>query len=134
MDHIYTIFTPDRVVSRCQPDLGPSWPPDLSACDYFLWETLKSNVHFNNPQSLQEQQQNFFDEIPAVQLRSAFYNLLTRARRYQEMNGDSTSAISRLANYLLSFTVFLCTWNSVLRTAFICTTLIRTTYKLANIR
>ncbi|GFW28475.1 hypothetical protein TNCV_4641401 [Trichonephila clavipes] len=27
MDHICTIFTSDRVVSKSQSDLGPSWPP-----------------------------------------------------------------------------------------------------------
>lgn len=93
MDHIHTIFTPDRVVSRGQSDLSPSWPPrspDLSVCDYFLWGTLKAKVYRNNPHCLQELQQNISDEIaaiPAVQLRSAFRNLLTRAQRCQEMNG-----------------------------------------------
>ena len=93
LEHIYTIFTPDRVVSRGQLGHFPSWPPrspDLSVCDYYLWGTLKSKVYRNNPQSLQELQQNISDEIaaiPAVQLRSAFRNLLTRAQKCQEMNG-----------------------------------------------
>lgn len=57
LEHIYTIFTPDRVVSRGQSGLGPSWPPrspDLSVCDYFLWGTIKSKVYCNNPHNLQE--------------------------------------------------------------------------------
>ncbi|GFU46855.1 hypothetical protein TNCV_640091 [Trichonephila clavipes] len=50
IDRIYTIFTLERVISRRQSGLGPSWPPrspDLSVCDYILWGTLTLKVQFN---------------------------------------------------------------------------------------
>lgn len=93
LEHIYKIFTPDRVVSRGQSCIDPSWPPrspDLTVCDYFLWGTLKNKVYQNNPHTLKELQQNISDEIAAIpkaQLRSAFNSLLTRAQKCQEMNG-----------------------------------------------
>ncbi|GFU96721.1 hypothetical protein TNCV_839461 [Trichonephila clavipes] len=44
---------------------------------------LTRNVYHNHPHSLQELQQNVYDEItliPAFQLRFAIHNLLTRAQ------------------------------------------------------
>ncbi|GFU85308.1 hypothetical protein TNCV_2386141 [Trichonephila clavipes] len=74
-----TIFTPDRVVSRCEFGLGPRLP-DPSVCDYILRGTLKSKVYYNNPNSLNKLQQKISGEleiVPALQLRSTICNLKT---------------------------------------------------------
>ncbi|GFY06528.1 hypothetical protein TNCV_3523841 [Trichonephila clavipes] len=73
MDPIYTIFTPNTVVSSGQSDLNPSSPPrspDLSVCDYFLWGTFKSKVCacIATKLSLQELQEDIF----MIRLQSSF--------------------------------------------------------------
>ncbi|GFV27259.1 hypothetical protein TNCV_3459531 [Trichonephila clavipes] len=84
--HIYTVFTPDRVVSLGQSDLGPSWPlrsNDLSLCNYFCGEGFIKHIA-TQPHSLKELHQNISDKIAAIsatQLRSAFRNWLNRAER-----------------------------------------------------
>ncbi|GFX71289.1 hypothetical protein TNCV_3410591 [Trichonephila clavipes] len=64
--------------------------PDLPVCDNCLWRIFKSKMFHNNPHSLQDLEQNIYDEItaiPIVQLRlSAFRNLPTKAQMYQEIN------------------------------------------------
>ncbi|GFX29728.1 hypothetical protein TNCV_2750621 [Trichonephila clavipes] len=69
MDHVYTIITPEKVVSRGQSDLGPNWPPrspDPSMCDYFLWEILEPNLYRNNPHGLHQLHQNISNEIATI--------------------------------------------------------------------
>ncbi|GFW12851.1 hypothetical protein TNCV_3885611 [Trichonephila clavipes] len=51
MDPIYTIFIPDRVVSRDQSGLGRCWSPrspDVLVWDYIWCGTLKPKVYHNN--------------------------------------------------------------------------------------
>ncbi|GBN95789.1 hypothetical protein AVEN_79655-1 [Araneus ventricosus] len=53
----------DRVVAldyEKHTQSGMDWPPffpDLTPCDFFLWEYLKDQVHCHNPQTLAELEQ-----------------------------------------------------------------------------
>ena len=55
------------------------WPrlPDLSPCDFFLWEYLKSKVYVNQPQTLEELRANIKPEIARIKvatLKTAYDN------------------------------------------------------------
>jgi hypothetical protein len=45
------------------------WPvrsPDLNACDFFLWEYLKSKVYKKKPRTMMDLKQNIRDKVAAV--------------------------------------------------------------------
>ncbi|GFX23390.1 hypothetical protein TNCV_4937051 [Trichonephila clavipes] len=50
---IYIIFTPDRVFSRDQSNLGSSCLPKTPDLSVSLYGTLKSGVYHNNSPNLQ---------------------------------------------------------------------------------
>jgi hypothetical protein len=45
----------DRIISR---GLWPPQAPDLTPCDFYLWESLKDKVYKTNPHSLEELRNN----------------------------------------------------------------------------
>jgi len=49
---------PQNVISRGGDVLWPARPPDLSACDYFLWGYLRSRVFISKPRTTAELKQS----------------------------------------------------------------------------
>jgi hypothetical protein len=47
----------------------PARPPDLSACDYFLWGYLKSKVYISRPRTITKLKQNIREEIAAIPVK-----------------------------------------------------------------
>jgi hypothetical protein len=69
------------------------WPPcspDLSVCDYFLWDYLKQRVYVNKPHTLDQLRTNIETEIanisPAI-LQKVFKNFEKRLENCIERNG-----------------------------------------------
>ena len=49
-------YFPNKVVSRFNPIQLPSFSPDLTPLDVFLWRYLKAKVYNTNPESLEDLQ------------------------------------------------------------------------------
>ena len=55
LNAVHEVFTEEGTISR---GLWPTRSPGLNACDYFLWEYLKSVVYKNNPHTLDQLKDN----------------------------------------------------------------------------
>jgi len=81
MAAVRTLF-PNRVFSRCGDITWPAKSPDLSACDFFLWGYLKSQV-FKAPapltvQELKHQIQQEVKRIPVEMLQRVMGDIRKR--------------------------------------------------------
>jgi hypothetical protein len=57
---------PARVISRRGTIEWPARPPDLNACDFFLWRYLKSKVYEKKPRTTEDLKQNIREEVAAI--------------------------------------------------------------------
>jgi hypothetical protein len=55
-----------RVISRRGNTEWPARSPDLNACDFFLWEYLKSKVYEKKPRTTEDLKQNIREEVAAI--------------------------------------------------------------------
>ncbi|GFU15396.1 hypothetical protein TNCV_1045951 [Trichonephila clavipes] len=159
VNHIYTIFTPDKDVRRGPSGIVPSCHPGhlicqcaqrlfkawanctsgpepcsrasmslktfLSVCLLFMGN-LQVNARRSKPHSLQELQKNISGDIPAVQLRSAFPNLLTKAQKCQEMNGGHFQHLLCVRKHKNSLRFAFCKYTrDALKECFLKNTLLR---------
>jgi hypothetical protein len=82
---------PNQVISRCGDVTWPARSPDLSACDYFPWGYLKSQV-FKAPaphtiKELKHRIQQEFKRIPVEMLQRIMGNVRKRLAECLERNG-----------------------------------------------
>jgi hypothetical protein len=74
---IWEVFE-DRIISR---GLWPPRPPDLSTCDFYLWETKKGKVYKNNPRSTEDMQNEItcvIGSITVAEIQKVSQNLFRR--------------------------------------------------------
>jgi hypothetical protein len=70
------------------------WAPcslDLTPCDYWLWEYLKSKVFLCQPRTLNQLKdliREAVHEITVEMLENAVYNLISRLDKIEENNGQ----------------------------------------------
>ena len=50
----------DRIINR---DLWLARSPDMTLCDFYLWDILKNAVYKTNPRTVEELKPNFSNEI-----------------------------------------------------------------------
>ena len=55
-----------RVISRRGDVEWPPRSPDLNACDFFLWDYLKSKVYENRPRTAADLKRNIRNEVAAI--------------------------------------------------------------------
>jgi hypothetical protein len=70
--------------------------PDLSACDYFLWSYLKSNILISKLRTIEELKQRIKDEIAAIQEQMIHWvkeNLQGRFEQYLRISGRHLSTV-----------------------------------------
>jgi len=82
---------PNHVISRYGDITWPARSPDLSACDFFLWGYLKSQV-FKAPaphtvQELKHRIQQEVKRIPVEMLQRVMSDVRKRLTKYLEQNG-----------------------------------------------
>lgn len=86
----------ERVISRRYMEryaCGLTWPsysPDLTPCDFFLWGFLKSRVYFNRPITKEELMRNIRHEannIPLDVLTKTMGNFEKRLKSVRVANG-----------------------------------------------
>jgi hypothetical protein len=82
---------PNSVISGCEDITWPARSPDLSACDFFLWGYLKSQV-FKAPaphtvQELKHQIQQEVKRIPVEMLQRVMGDVHKRLIECLEQNG-----------------------------------------------
>jgi len=72
---------------------GMDWPPyspDLTPCDYFLWDALKNIVYRNNPTTLDELEQPICaatESISVQTLQNVIANFVARLRHLSCVSG-----------------------------------------------
>ena len=62
MDVICPLF-PGCLISRFGNIHWPSWSPDLSMCNYFLWGHLKACVYEHKPCKLEELKEAIYEQV-----------------------------------------------------------------------
>nr|XP_020451198.1 uncharacterized protein LOC109957565 [Monopterus albus] len=85
---VHELFTEERTVSN---GLWPPRSPDLSTCAFYLWGKLKQKVYASNPHTLDELKENITNTIRSItveELRAVSANMLRRAQRCIDANGD----------------------------------------------
>ena len=90
---------PARVISRRGTIEWPARSPDLNACDFCLWGSLKSKVYENKPRTTLDLKQNIRDEVAAISptmLQRVMQNFQKRLQECVDNNGrDLTDTIFR---------------------------------------
>ena len=81
------MFTEERTISK---GLWPPRSPDLSLCDFYLWETLKQKVYANNPHNLDQLKENITNAIRRItkELQTVSANVVKRAQKCIDVNGE----------------------------------------------
>ena len=81
----------DRVISKGFPLEWPSYSPDLTPCDVWLWNHLKWQVYAHpRPTSLQELKvkiEEAFDDITPEMLMSETYDVIKRMSLCVDVSG-----------------------------------------------
>jgi len=54
----------NRIISKNGDIHWPPRSPDLSVCDFFLWEYLKSKVYAQKPRNIDEQKTKLKKKLP----------------------------------------------------------------------
>jgi hypothetical protein len=84
-------FGAERIISKGFPFEWPPYSPDLSPCDYWVWNFLKSQVyHPPLPKNLVELKQRIRDACSAITpdlLTSATHSILKRLHLCENMLG-----------------------------------------------
>jgi hypothetical protein len=62
LDALWEVFS-DHEISR---GLWPPHSPDLTPCDFYVWESLKEKVYKTNPHTLEELRNNIHCETSAI--------------------------------------------------------------------
>ena len=86
MQEIENVFD-DRMISRGR---WPARSPDLSACDFYLWENLKQKVYRRNPQTLvdlENEIRRVISTIKQEELQRVSQNFLRRCQVCLDQNG-----------------------------------------------
>ena len=82
------MFTEERTTSK---GLWPPRSPDLSPCDFYLWGTIKEKVYENNPHNLDQLKENITNTIRRItreELRAVSANVVKRAQKCIDVNGE----------------------------------------------
>lgn len=69
----------------------PGYSPDLAACDYWLFDRVKSKIHgriFNTIDDLQQQVDAVLNAIPQAEFHHAIHQLPTRIQKVIAAQGD----------------------------------------------
>ena len=88
MSYVHEAFGEERTVST---GLWPPRSPDLSTCDFCLWDNLKGKVHSNNPKTVKELKTNICNaiaEITSNELANVAGNMLKRAELCIQVHGQ----------------------------------------------
>ena len=80
--------------NRQAPYLWPSYLPDLTPCDFFLWGYIKQVVYDNRPQplnlqELEERISQAFEDLPMEMIGRAIDCYERRLRRCIDVRGRS---------------------------------------------
>jgi hypothetical protein len=65
--------------------------PDLSTCDFYLWEYLKGKVYESNPHTLEELRKNIRNAVETIEvtfLRMEYLNMTKRAPKCTDSQGS----------------------------------------------
>ena len=68
----------------------PSYSPDLSPPDFFLWGYLKDRVFKDRPKTIPELKENIIEEIKGIKrsvLKSVMENFALRIQKCKDLNG-----------------------------------------------
>ena len=88
LTRVHDMFTEERTISK---GLWPSYSPDLSSCDFYLWKTLKQKVYANNPHNLYQLKENITNAIRRItreELQAVSANVVKRAQKCIDVNGE----------------------------------------------
>ncbi|GBM43352.1 hypothetical protein AVEN_166096-1 [Araneus ventricosus] len=83
-------LTDARVISRHFPTAWPPRSPDITPCDFWLWNFLKDNIYRKRPASLPDLKDSIRRhvlDIPAESLRSAVENMVLSLEHIVEHEG-----------------------------------------------
>jgi hypothetical protein len=85
-------FGPEKLIAKGFPMAWPPFSPDLSPCDYWLWDYLKERVYSNpQPETLFEIKQRICDicsDLSSEILTSVVQNILKRLSICEETHGE----------------------------------------------
>jgi hypothetical protein len=87
---------PGHVISLRGDLPWPARSPDLSVCDYFLWDYLKTKVFVNKPRMVHELKVAIEHEVTAIppdMVRRSVNNFKTRLRECVQREGKHLHAI-----------------------------------------
>ena len=90
-----TVF-PEHVVSQNGNVQWLARSPDSTACDYFLWGFLKSEVYVTMPRNVNELKHRILEEIRAIQpdlIQEVMGNLIVRQNGCVRTGGRHLSDI-----------------------------------------
>jgi hypothetical protein len=79
------------IVPYTRAGLWPPRSPDLSTCDFYLWEYWKGKVYGTNPHTLDELQENIrsaIETIGVIVLRQVYLNMIARAQKCIDSQGS----------------------------------------------
>jgi len=71
-------------------ELWPPWLPDLSPCDFFLWDYLRAKVYSPIPKNLEDLKANIRREILLISkntLTATFLEMQKRLKKVIEFHG-----------------------------------------------
>lgn len=81
---------PQRWIGRRGPMEWPPRSPDLTVCDFFLWDYLKERVYRTNPTSLgdlRDRIQQYVTEIPKDMVTRACHSAYERFKQWISLEG-----------------------------------------------
>lgn len=85
-------FGDDKVISKGFPMAWPPYSPDLTPCDFWFWDLIKSSVYFFPPpesvMELQNRIESAFVSVTQEQLQAAQSSVKTRIEFCRNMNGS----------------------------------------------
>ena len=88
LTRVHDMFTEKRTISK---GLWPPRFPDLSSCDFYLWETLKQKVYANNPHNLDQLKENITNAIRRItreELQTVSANAVNCAQKCIDVNRE----------------------------------------------